>query len=106
MRSGAFSAAQALVLASLVFAPAARAEAAYESEVQYALEKIISGVSTAAVVNGTKVTITPLRTWRSVSGHYCREYRLTLAKPGSEPDRNRGVRCRESTGKWSKIEQD
>ena len=85
------------------FAMAARAETPYEAAVQYALEHLTSGISAASMFQGTEVTIMPVRTWKSVSGHYCRRYEITVREPASEPNRAEGTRCRESDGNWKKV---
>jgi surface antigen len=77
----------------------------YEDEVQYALEKLTSGTSTAATVGGTHVTVTPQRTWKSVTGHYCREFLLTVREPDSAVERLQGIRCRDRDGKWKTPRQ-
>ena len=59
---------------SSTFALAARADPPYETAVQYALEHLTSGISTASQFGGTDVMVMPVRTWKSVSGHYCRRY--------------------------------
>ena len=83
---------------SSAFALTARAEVPYESEIQYALEHLVSGVFADSQINGTKVRVMPIRTWKSISGHYCRQYELTIAKPASAPDHIRSLRCRD--GRW------
>jgi surface antigen len=84
-------------------AMAARAETPYESAVQYALENLTSGITTASVYSGTEVKIMPVRTWKSVSGHYCREYQITVTEPASSPDYSEHTRCRDSSGRWRRV---
>ncbi|MFQ5566971.1 MAG: hypothetical protein ACE5EU_11480, partial [Paracoccaceae bacterium] len=76
MRSGKPIAALIVFWASSIIAPAVQAETPFEETVQYALEHLTSGISTASMVKGTEVTVTPIRTWKSVSGHYCRRYEI------------------------------
>jgi surface antigen len=85
---------------------AARAEPTYEPAIQYALEYLTSGIATSSVVNGTEVAVMPMRTWKSVSGNYCRQYELTITKPSAAPDRAELTRCRDSDGKWKKVMED
>lgn len=103
MRAGKLIAA----LAGLVFAcgsaMAAEAQAPYEESIQYALERLTSGISANSLVGGTAVTVKPIRTWKSVSGHYCRQYEITIAKPDSSADQREGIRCRDGDGKWKEA---
>ncbi len=91
---------------SSTIAFATRGETSYEEAVQYSLEHLTSGVSTAFLANGNKVTVMPLRTWKSVSGHYCRQYETTVTKPVSAPDRIWAIRCRDGDGVWKKVKED
>lgn len=92
----------ALAVASPVAADAA-SPAEIERAVQYALEKLPSGTLTTTVDAGTKIEVTPVRTWKSVSGHYCRQYEMTLTPPDGTADRSISTRCRDSDGIWKKI---
>jgi surface antigen len=85
---------------------AAYAAAPFEETVQYALENLTSGTSTAAMIDGARFTVMPVRTWKSVSGHYCRQFEVTLAKPASGADRAEGVRCRDGDGVWKRAIND
>jgi len=100
----------ASVLATLICATmfaagaaASSAEAPYEEPIQYALENLTSGIGTKSVVMGVEVEITPIRTWKSVSGHYCRRYAITITSPGTPPDAAERTRCRETTGTWLPV---
>jgi surface antigen len=95
----------ALCLSS-AFAPAARAETPYEAAVQYALEYLTSGISTASMFRGTEVTVRPVRTWKSVSGHYCRKYEITVTEPGTGPVHGEKTRCRVEGGWWKLVNND
>jgi len=90
---------------SSTFALAARAETPYEGAVQYALEHLTSGISTASMFQGTEVEIRPVRTWKSVSGHYCRQYEITVTEPASGPNRDERIRCRDGDGKWKHVKE-
>lgn len=92
----------AFAVASPVAAHAA-SPAEIERAVQYALEKLPSGTLTNTVDAGTKIAVTPVRTWKSVSGHYCRQYELTVTRPGGAPERSESTRCRDNDGVWKKI---
>jgi surface antigen len=105
MRLGRLFAIFIAVWISSTFALAARAEAPYEGAVQYALEHLTSGISTASMFKGTEVEIKPVRTWKSVSGHYCRQYEITVTEPASDPNRDERTRCRDSDGKWRRVKE-
>ena len=65
-----------------------------------ALETNRSGVSEAwAGAGGSGGTITPVNTYRSVSGHWCREY-LQEIRLGGEDVKVRGLACRSDSGEW------
>ena len=103
MRPGRLFAAHIVFWASSTFALAVQAETPFEEAVQYALENLTSGISTVSLIEGTEVTVMPTRTWKSVTGHYCRRYEITVTEPGSDPDRREWTRCRDSDGIWRKI---
>jgi surface antigen len=91
---------------SSTIALAMRSETSYEEVVQYSLEHLASGVSTAFLASGNKVTIVPLRTWKSVSGHYCRQYETTVTVRASAPSRIGSIRCRDGNGIWKRVKKD
>ena len=78
----------------------------FEEPVQYALENLVSGTSTAALINGTEVVVVPLRTWKSVSGHYCRRYAIMISAPGAAATRDEHTRCRTGGGVWTPAKED
>ncbi len=106
MRPGRLIAILVTLWVSSTFAFAARAETPYEAAVQYALEHLTSGVATASMFNGIEVAVIPMRTWKSVSGHYCRRYEITITKPASAPDRTESTGCRDGNGIWKKVKED
>ena len=106
MRPGRLFPTFAALLVSSTFAFATRGDTSYEAAVQYSLEHLTSGVSTAFLVNGNEVMVMPMRTWKSVSGHYCRQYEITVTKPASGPDRTGSIRCRDGDGVWKKLKED
>ncbi len=105
MRPGRLIAILVTLWVSSTFAFAARAETPYEAAVQYALEHLTSGVATASMFNGIEVAVMPMRTWKSVSDHYCRRYEITITKPASAPDRTESTRCRDGNGIWKKVKK-
>ena len=105
MRPGRLLAAHIAFWVSSSFALAVQAETPFEEAVQYALENLTSGISSATLIHGTRVTIMPTRTWKSVSGHYCRQYDMTVSNPGSAPEHGDGIRCRDGNGKWKRVKE-
>ena len=80
---------------------AAEAEPGVERTTQSALEHVQSGVPMTAVLpGGVELTVRPVRTWRSVTGHFCREYDLWLVRSGQPPQGMRRTRCRDADGNW------
>ena len=96
-------AAYIVLFASSTVAFASPAEAPYEAAIQYALEKLTSGTPATSVVTGAEVTVMPIRTWKSVSGHYCRRYEITVTEPGSGPVHGERTRCRVKGGLWMLV---
>lgn len=84
-------------------AAGARAAAPFEETIQYALERLTSGTAATAKAGDTTISVVPIRTWKSVSGHYCREYQVTVAKPDSAVEQEVGTRCREADGIWKRA---
>ena len=73
--------------------------------VQDALENALSGARVAVSdpqVDG-RITITPIRTYRSASNHWCREFAEELLVDRQKVTRF-GIACREPDGGWSRIE--
>lgn len=98
---------------SLMLAPGpmdaahARTDAVIESAIQTALERLQSGVMlTEQSSDGiTDIGARPLRTWKSVSGHYCREYEVRVTDKGTRiPTITTGSRCRGADGIWREVE--
>ena len=105
MRPGRLLAAHIVFWASSTFALTVQAETPYEEAVQYALEHLTSGISTASLIQGTQVTVMPTRTWKSITGHYCRRYEITVTEPGADPNHGGGTRCRDGDGKWKQVRE-
>ena len=66
-----------------------------DDAIGYALENLVSGTTTTVRFGQTAVSVTPLRTWKSVSGHWCRRYELYVSAPGNTPRRSEATRCRQ-----------
>jgi len=75
-----------------------------ERIVNQALETQISGtpVEWRNPDSGSRGTVTPVRTYRSESGKWCREYTLTTVADDGSARRRRAIACREADGKWKK----
>lgn len=89
-----------------LLAPEARAQMTVRDDaIGYALENLVSGTSATLRLGETEVSVTPLRTWKSVSGHWCRRYELVVSEPGAGPELNEATRCRED-GIWRPVPED
>lgn len=76
-----------------------------DDAIGYALENLVSGTSATLRLGGTEVSVTPQRTWKSVSGHWCRRYELVVSEPGAGLERDEGTRCRQD-GVWRPVSED
>lgn len=72
--------------------------------VQNALENVRSGMqlSWKSSVSGHSGSVTPVSTFRSKSGFYCREYDETLTID-DQTERYRDTACRDSGGLWRPV---
>ncbi|HSF94513.1 MAG TPA: hypothetical protein VLA52_05755 [Thermohalobaculum sp.] len=84
----------------------AAAHTRFDEPVQYALENLVSGTSTAALIRGAEVVVVPLRTWKSVDGFYCRRYEIRVTEAGAAPSEDQLTRCRTKDGVWRLVKQD
>ena len=90
----------AAILATTLTAGDGRAQpAGGDSVIGYALENLVSGTSATVHVGETIYAVTPTRTWKSVSGHWCRRYEMTVTEPGSASQSSEATRCRQG-GLW------
>ena len=66
-----------------------------------ALEAVPSGHSVAwqNPDSGNTGTVTPVKTYQTATGQYCREYTQTITI-GGEKHKSYGTACRESDGSW------
>jgi surface antigen len=103
MRAGRGIAALVGLLIPCTSALAVEAQVPYEESIQYALESLTSGISSNSLIGDVAVSVTPIRTWKSVSGHYCREFEIVVAKPDAGANREAGVRCRDGDGRWKPV---
>lgn len=82
-----------------------RAEVLARNTVQEALETARSrtSLSWTYVEDGSRGEITPLRTYRSTTGYYCREYmEIVYTSPDGNTRRQRTA-CRDNDGLWKPI---
>lgn len=78
---------------------------ALQVTIEQALEHTQSGEAVAwhSLDGARKAEVVPLRTYRSASGHWCREYRIDGGAPLPAPSM-RGVACRDDGGQWRTVE--
>ncbi len=76
-----------------------------DEAVQQALETALSGarVAVADETLGSTVSITPIRTYRSESQHWCREFVERVMIDGEQVTRF-GLACREGDGEWQRVQ--
>lgn len=76
-----------------------------DTAVQQALESALSGVAVAMADEnlGSTVSITPIRTYRSESQHWCREFVERVMLEGEQVTRF-GLACRENDGAWHRVQ--
>lgn len=74
-----------------------------EAAFQHSLETMVSGQAYAwlAEQGSARASVTPLRTFRSASGHFCREYRAKIETRLRRAEL-RGVACRSEDAFWLK----
>lgn len=73
-------------------------ESRLEQILSHALETQVSGTR-VAWQNGGSGAIVPVRTFRTRSGQYCREFQITRLAQGA-PVSEGGIACRQSDGVW------
>lgn len=76
-----------------------------ETALQDALETKASGIEVSFVSGeaGIEGRINPTRTYRSRSGHWCREFSEVIESGGVQEFR-RGLACRADSGGWQRLE--
>ena len=84
---------------------APRAEVLARNTVQEALETVLSktSLSWTYVEDGSRGQITPLRTYRSTTGFYCREYREVVVASAAVQTSRQRTACRDADGLWKPI---
>ena len=73
-----------------------------ERTVNEVLEKQLSGtvVDWQNPNSGSHGTVTPIRTYRSEAGQWCREYVQVTQTPDGRTESHRAIACRETDGAW------
>ena len=75
-----------------------------ESTLQTALESRRSGETLFWLGETSSFgSVTPLRTWRSRSGHFCRAFEEEVRADKAAPQLEQSVACRESDGIWKRV---
>ncbi len=76
-----------------------------QAAMQTALEAHLSGRSRpwSSAKSGYSGRITPVRTWRSRSGHFCRAFVEIIRLPTGVERNGRARACRNEAGKWIRI---
>jgi surface antigen len=106
--SAAWIAAGSLLGALLGGAIGDRLDAADRKQAHYtaatSLETVPSGTTSAwqNPDSGNSGTFTPVRTYQTSSGEYCREFQQTIVV-GGEKHQGYGTACRQSDGSWKII---
>ncbi|MFI4988805.1 MAG: RT0821/Lpp0805 family surface protein, partial [Alphaproteobacteria bacterium] len=79
-------------------------EAYRQRAMQGALERGPSGETATwrNPANGHSGTVTPVTTYRSVSGQYCRDFQATVTAGGGTDER-RATACRLADGAWKLV---
>ena len=69
---------------------------------QTALETLISGKTEQWRNDGTSASgaITPLATWKTSEGFYCREFEEVVVRADGSPASDNGTACRDGDGVW------
>ncbi|GAB4362062.1 MAG: hypothetical protein Kow00114_17040 [Kiloniellaceae bacterium] len=84
---------------------APRAEVLARNTVQEALETARSrtSLSWTYAEDGSRGEITPLRTYRSSGGFYCREYLEVVVLPAEQETSRQRTACRTEDGLWKPV---
>ncbi len=84
---------------------APRAEVLARNTVQEALEtaRSSSSLTWSYVEDGSRGEITPLRTYRTSAGFYCREYVEVVDSGADQRHRRQRTACRDDDGLWKPI---
>ena len=87
---------------AVLLAWGAHGQTTRESTVQFALENVLSGTPVSARDGTAEIVVQPLRTWKSVSGHWCRRFEVVVTEDGGAPRRSEATRCRQD-GIWKRL---
>jgi hypothetical protein len=78
---------------------------ALEAALQDTLETKASGTEVSFASGDADIhgSISPTRTYRSRTGHWCREF-SEIVESGDVREHRRGLACREDSGGWQRLE--
>lgn len=102
-----------LCVGVLLIASASMAEAqispsersAVAAAVRHALENLPSGhIASSTTASGLVIRARPTRTWKSTSGHFCRELHLRVHDHEHALLSRRGVHCRDDDSVWRSVD--
>lgn len=73
-----------------------------DEKLQTALEKSLSGEATRwqNPLSGVKGSVTPLKTWKTAEGTYCRSYSEKIILASGKSLNREGIACRSQNAVW------
>ena len=72
--------------------------------VQNTLEKNISGQSNDLLLSPTvRISITPVETWKSITGHFCRSFITEIWSDKTLQTKELSTACRNDNGNWISV---
>ena len=72
--------------------------------VQNALEKNVSGQSSGLLLSPqNKIVVTPVETWKSVTGHFCRSFITEVWRGNKLQSKTLSTACRNDYGNWVTV---
>ncbi len=72
--------------------------------VQTALEKNVSGQSSNLTLSpSVKIIVTPVETWKSVTGHFCRSFITEVWNENRLQTKTLSTACRNNDGNWVNV---
>ncbi|WP_169567198.1 hypothetical protein [Sneathiella limimaris] len=93
-----------LTTACVTPSPAQDPEQEKQSLIQNVLEKNVSGQSGGLQLTNTdRVIVTPVKTWKSVTGHFCRSYITEAWNDRTLQAKTTATACRNKHGKWITV---
>ncbi|MBE7637522.1 hypothetical protein GUA87_11755 [Sneathiella sp. P13V-1] len=72
--------------------------------VQKALEGNVSGQSSDLILSPeVKIVVTPVETWKSVTGHFCRSFITEVWRNNKLQTKTLSTACRNAYGNWVNV---